>query len=276
MPEPARSDDRALQDALIRLLADTPFRDALYALGQAELPDGVPPEHAAILCATDPERVRRFARFLARHYYYERVVHFFRYSRALARWTGRSPEQVLRSAAFDELLPRVVLGSVETARAVVDLVERHLGEATSAPPYFADLRRYEGTQMLLEAGPRVWRDTAPAPRVHARALLVRSDSAVVVDFEWDLPGLLPELRALARVGATAPPTGRRAPTRLVIARSPRGRITVLRWTPALEPLLDSLDGERELADVATAAGVAPAEIVEVAAALVEAGVLHVT
>src|SRR3989449_5690420 len=49
---------------------------------------------------------------------YERLVHFFKYSRALARVTGRRPEAILRRPGFDALLPTAVLGSRETARAV--------------------------------------------------------------------------------------------------------------------------------------------------------------
>src|SRR5207249_10179912 len=101
-------------------------------------------------------------RFLARHFYHERLVHFFKYSRALARVTGRRPEAVLHGAGFDALLPTVVLGSRETARAVAALAVRHVRPA-SAPqtiPYLADLLEYEEAMMIAEAGPRVWRDDA--------------------------------------------------------------------------------------------------------------------
>src|SRR5206468_856983 len=82
----------------IRALADAPYR-ASHAWRRREL--------------ADPGRVERYARFLARHFYYERIVHFFKYSRALARVTGRAPEAVLTSPAFDALLPTLVLGSGE-------------------------------------------------------------------------------------------------------------------------------------------------------------------
>src|SRR2546430_11087680 len=73
----AMPSDRALQDDVIRALADAPYR-ASHAWRRREL--------------ADPDRVERYARFLARHFYYERIVHFFKYSRALARVTGRAPE----------------------------------------------------------------------------------------------------------------------------------------------------------------------------------------
>src|SRR5207244_1039811 len=71
---PSSATDRALQDEVIRALADAPFRAS--------------PEWRRLALA-DPDRVERYARFLARHFYHERIVHFFKYSRALARITGR-------------------------------------------------------------------------------------------------------------------------------------------------------------------------------------------
>src|SRR5439155_14250539 len=82
--------DRALQDHVIRALADAPYRASTEWRRRA---------------LADPERVERYARFLARHFYYERIVHFFKYSRALARVTGRRPEAVLNQPGFDALLP---------------------------------------------------------------------------------------------------------------------------------------------------------------------------
>ncbi len=77
--------DRALQDAVIRALADAPYRASSEWQRRG---------------LADPDRVERYARFLARHFYYERIVNFFKYSRALARvrrwswqvlgWTRRS------------------------------------------------------------------------------------------------------------------------------------------------------------------------------------------
>src|SRR5205807_1765587 len=79
------SSDRALQDDVIRALADAPYR-ASPRWRRRNL--------------ADPDRVERYARFLARHFYYERIVQFFKYSRALARITGRAPEAVCKGDAF--------------------------------------------------------------------------------------------------------------------------------------------------------------------------------
>src|SRR5439155_19146512 len=140
------SSDRAVQDDVIRALADAPYRASADWRRRG---------------LADPGRVERYARFLARHFYYERIVHFFKYSRALARVTGRAPEAILKSPAFDALLPTLLLGSRETARLVARLVAAHVAAGPVPIPYLADLLRYEEAMMVVEAGPRVWRDGTP-------------------------------------------------------------------------------------------------------------------
>src|SRR2546430_4000564 len=130
--------DRALQDDVIRALADAPYRASADWRRRA---------------LADPDRMDRYARFLARHFYYERIVHFFKYSRALARVTSRAPEGVLKSPAFDALLPALVLGSRETASAVARLVTAHVAVGAVPVPYLFDLLRYEAAMMVVEAGP---------------------------------------------------------------------------------------------------------------------------
>ena len=270
----APGDDRALQDAIIRLLADAPFREAVERLRCGQECDDVAAHHVEALKSADPERVRRFARFLARSYYYERIVHFYKYSRALSRWTGRSPEVVLRTERFEALFPAIVLGSRTTARDVARLVERHLDGAPAAPPYGADLLRYESAQLIAEAGPRVWHsDEVPAPLTPS-ARVALSPHAAVLHFEWDLPAVLLDLLTAARA-EPLPPSPPEAPRRqitLLFARSPRGRVTVMRWNPVLETLANALDGAHDLASAADAAGIPTSDGVEIAAALVEAGV----
>ena len=133
--------DRALQDHVIRALADAPYRASTEWHRRA---------------LADPERVERYARFLARHFYYERIVHFFKYSRALARATGRRPEAVLNQPGFDALLPTVVLGSRASTQAVAAVLEladgrRTLGElAAGAGLEVAELE--ETLQGLVDLG----------------------------------------------------------------------------------------------------------------------------
>src|SRR5207244_4562873 len=86
----------------------------------------------------------------------DRLVPFCQYSRALARATGRAPEAVLTSPAFDALLPTLVLGSRETAMVVARLVTAHVAAGRVSVPYLADLLQYEEAMMVVEAGPRGW------------------------------------------------------------------------------------------------------------------------
>lgn len=175
--------DRAVQDALIRALADAPFR-ASADWRRRELADG--------------ERLDRFARFLARHYYYERLVHFFRYSRTLARVTGRAPEAVLGSADFDRLLPTIVLGSRESAVAVAGLAVTYLRAGRlGGIPYHAELLRYEQAMMVVESGARVWRDGVEAASGSREAglLPIKVEGTMLLDLAYDLPLVLPRLLA---------------------------------------------------------------------------------
>src|SRR3989442_11390114 len=135
--------DRALQDDVIRALADAPYRASAEWRERG---------------LADAGRVERFARFLARHFYHERIVHFFKYSRALARVTARWPEAVLRQPGFDALLSTVVLGERATARAVARLGLAYV--AGEEGPYHRDFLRYHEAMLVVEAGPRVWRDTS--------------------------------------------------------------------------------------------------------------------
>jgi hypothetical protein len=267
--------DRALQDALIRFLADAPFRAAVADLNEGESCDGVPAEHVAMLRAAHGERVRRFSRFLARQYYHARLTHFHRYSRALACWTRRHPEAILRSPEFDALLPTLVLGSREAARDVAALLERYL-VTPDAPPYTAELVRYQNAQLMAEAGSRVWRSDERYSPLDAASTPMLDTHAMLMGFEWDLPALFPILLDAARAPQhpPSPPAARRAAFTLLFARSLRGRVSVLRCSPALTRLLAALDGKAAVATAADAAGIALPEAVAIVNELAEAGALY--
>ncbi len=246
--------DRAVQDAVIRALADAPYR-ASPAWRQRGL--------------ADPARVERFARFLARHFYHERIVHFFKYSRALARVTGRRPEALLRQPAFDALLPTVVLGSRDTARAVTELVVAYLGGgATATIPYHADLLRYEGAMMLAEAGPRVWRDTGKEEGGKGTPEI--AEGTVLLDLTYDLPLVLSKLLRPWTVLPEAPPR----PTKLLVARSRHGRVAVARADDAVASILRLTDGFRTVEDLARAAGLRPGELESTLHDLTEIGAVR--
>jgi len=231
--------DRELQDLVLRALADAPFRASREWRDRA---------------LVEPGRLERFARFLARHFYYERIVHFFKYSRALARVTGRCPEAVLKSADFDALLATAVLGSRETARDVASLAVRHVKEVTPPPQlrYLNDLLRYEEAMMIAEAGPRVWRDSA-----HERAAgsgepsaPERVEGTALLDLAYDLPAVLPRLlQSWVEV-----PQAPAQPVKLLIARSPHGRVTVARADAAVASVVELADGRKTLEQLAREAG----------------------
>jgi len=250
--------DRALQDRLIRALADAPFRDS---------PDwrGAP--------LADTERVDRFAHFLARHFYYERIVHFFKYSRALARVTGRSPEAVLKQGTFDALLPAVVLGSRVTARAVADLVVAYTraGERSIPVPYHDELLRYEATMMVVEAGPRVWSDSGKREEGGGKGTSPEKvEGTVLLELAYDLPAVLPEL---LKPWTTVPQAPLRT-TKLLVARSPHGRVTVARSDDAVAAVVKLADGTRTLARLAAEARLDVAALEQTLHGLVELGAVR--
>src|SRR5713226_8145115 len=96
---------RQAQDVILRLLADGPFRAT--ALGNS---GALESQVAALLAKLDLAALDRFGRFLCRHYYRERVVHYFKYSRALAPLTQRPPDAALKTPEFSALMPKLVLG----------------------------------------------------------------------------------------------------------------------------------------------------------------------
>ena len=251
--------DRALQDHVIRALADAPYR-ASPEWRRREL--------------ADPGRVERYARFLARHFYFERIVQFFKYSRALARVTGRRPEAVLQSPAFELLLPGIVLGSRASAAAVAHVVVAHVAASQEAAsvPYLPDLLRYEEAMMVAEAGPRVWRDSDGVEGVGSgeRDRPETVAGTVLLDLEFDLPAVLSRLLQ----PWTEVPQAPERPTRLLVAGSPHGRVAVARGDDRMAALIQLADGTRSVAEVAAGAGLEVAAAQETLRGLVELGAVR--
>jgi hypothetical protein len=251
--------DRSVQDLLIRALADAPYRDSTEWQRRG---------------LADPERVERFARFLARHFYHERIAHFFKYSSALARVTGRRPAAVLAQTAFDALLPAAVLGSRATAQAVADLVAAHVreGAPSAAVPYLDDLLRYETAMMVIEAGPRVWREMGEREEGKGKSGATPEivEGTVLLELTYDLPAVLPQLLQ----PFTAVPQAVERPTRLLVARSPHGRVAVARSDHAVAAVVQLADGKRTPAELAAGAGLAVVQIEETLKGLVELGAVR--
>ncbi|HET9706852.1 MAG TPA: hypothetical protein VFP39_00970 [Gemmatimonadales bacterium] len=248
--------DRAVQDAVIRALADAPFR-ASSEWRQREL--------------ANEDRLDRFAKFLARHYYYERLVHFFRYSKALARVTGRVPETVLTGLGFERLLPRMVLGSRDSALAVAELVTTYLEAGGTAVPYHDDLLQYQRAMMVVESGARVWHDgsSAPAP-AHRISRPTKVEGTMLLDLKHDLPAVLPQLLR----DWTEVPYAPAQPTMLLIARSAHGRVSVARSTATIATVLELADGRKTLEDLAREAGLRPADLEATLEGLVDIGAVR--
>ena len=247
--------DRALQDVVLRALADGPFRASREWQQRA---------------LADPVRVERFARFLARHFYHERIVHFFKYSRALARVTGRRPEAVLRSPAFDALFPTMVLGGRNTARAVAGLVAGDVvhGAAAARVPYLKELLRYESAMMIAEAGPRVWRDDEPPGPDDGAPETV--EGTALLELAYDLPAILPQL-----LGPWADvPQAPARPITLLVARSRHGRVTVALADSVVARVVELADGRRTPEQLARAAGLGPGELEAALAGLSELGAVR--
>src|SRR5437867_13331181 len=116
---------RFAQDVVLRLLADAPFRE-----GVVQNPQAFGSEVASVVSKVDLAGLDRFGRFLCRHYYRERVVHYFKYSRALAPLTGRAPESVLKTPEFNALMPHLVLGARGSAERVLEALRRYSKDAS--------------------------------------------------------------------------------------------------------------------------------------------------
>lgn len=229
--------DRALQDELIRALADAGYRRSPEWRERALADDGA---------------VERFARFLARNFYRNRVIHFFKYSRSLARVIGRLPEAAIDGEGFDAILPRAVLGSRDTAREVAALVaaDQRTAPGAGRVPYLDDLLRYQESMMVAEAGPRDWAGAENPGRAPTDAAAQVVEGSTVVRLDHDLPAILPTL--LQRPGNV--PEAQPGPVRLLVARSPHGRVSVVVLTDAMERALAGADGSRTLGELASEAG----------------------
>lgn len=262
---------RTLHDSLLRVLTDAGLRRAVLH-GEGGGFGGIGVEEAAVLRGSDPERIERMARFMARHFYRERVVRLFATTRALAPRTGRDPLAALQTPAFQKAIEGAVLGSPETAGTVAALVEVALLLDGSEPPggfpFWRDLVRYEGSLFRVEAAPRSWRGEREGPPANAPP--IRSPSCRVLELEWDLPAMLPLLQR----GGTDLPSPSRAPTRLLVSCSPRGRVSVVRLPDSLLRLLEALDGKQTARALAAALGAEEAGVARTLSQLRDLGAVR--
>jgi len=165
-----------------------------------------------------------------------------------------------------------VVGERATARAVARLVMAY--GAGEEVPYHRDLLRYQEAMMVVEAGPRVWRDTgggnhqpAVAPTAPPPELV---EGTELLELEYDLPTVLPQLLQ----PWTTPPEAPRRKTRLIVARSRHGRVAVARASDAIASVVRFADGARTVDDLAREAGLRPGEIAATLRDLTEIGAVR--
>lgn len=235
---------RSLHDALLQVLGNGLVRSRLTH-GDPTLNSLLGLKEYEVLKRLPSDHLHRMARFLARHYYRERIVRLFRHVRTLTGQTGRDPLTVLMTPVSGPILDRAVLGSPETARAILELIERYVTDKdefiTQHLPYWKDLVRYQAAMFLAEAAP------APEPHLGAGAP-IRSSSATILDLDWDIPSVLSRLRE----GQIHVPQAYRGPTSLLIARSSRNRVTTVRCPKEIRCLIESLDGHKGVEALAQA------------------------
>lgn len=235
---------RSLHDALLTVLSNGPLRARLIGGGNA--PDSrIAAEEWAILARLPDERLRRTARFLARHYYRERIVRLFRHVRRLAFYTGRDPVRVLEASTARTELDEAILGTPASAERLLTLVEAFLlqddDEIRQDFPFWRDLVRYQAAMFRVEAG-EVRKSWARHPS--------RSTSALILDLERDIPTLLARLR-------THPfllPRIERISTPLLITCTSRRQVMTVRCTKEIRLLFETADGRRDIETLASTAG----------------------
>ena len=234
----SRRSDRELQDEVIAYLADATLR------GNApDLP--LAPEQAL--------RAARFARFLARRYYRDRLARSFRYSRRF----GPSPEAFVDTPAFDAFLDDCVLGSLRAAERVGDLLVNHFRAQPSPGPWWSDLLEYERLFFLQAAtSENTAAIESPRPTVSARCHT----------FSWDLPNLLPRLKS----GELAGQELRRQVT-LLFSRTHLGRIYVVEVDDAATAVFHAADGRRSPAQIAASTSLSAAVVQQVLRGLAQVG-----
>lgn len=232
---------RSLHDTLLRVLSQGPLRAQL--LHAEEEVTAINADEWDILRRVRGDRLHDMARFLARHYYGERIARLFRHVRRLARHTGLDPLSVLDSLETRLVLDHAVLGSPDTAEKMVSLLEtfllEHADDIQKQFPYWRDLVRYQATMFRLEARTMNERATDRP---------CRSASGHIMTFEWDIPAILADLQSSNDRGSAAA----HRPSILLIASSTDRHVTSLRCTPNGQRLFEAADGTRTVEELGLA------------------------
>src|SRR2546428_12905246 len=136
---------------------------------------------------------------------------------------------------------------------VARLVTAHIAAGRVSVPYLADLLRSEEAMMVVEAGPRVWRDGRPAEGAGSleRYAPETVEGTVLLDLAYDLPTVLPKL---LQPWTDVPPAPERR-TKLLVARSPHGRGAVAKGDESVAAAVEPAAGKRTLGALARGGGV---------------------
>jgi hypothetical protein len=233
--------DRDLQDALITYLADANLRRAPAGL----LP--LSPEQA--------RRAGRFARFLARRYYRDRLARSFRYSRRFAP----AAERVADAPVFNIFLDVCVLGSVASAERVAGLAVDHVNRLPAPGPWWNDLLQYERLFFL---------QAATTENEVASASLQPSPSARCHRFSWNLPELLLRLKSGAAMSAEL-----HVEVTLLFSRTGSGRIYVVEVDADTAAVFHGAGARLSPAQIAETTSLPAATVQHALAALAQVGAL---
>ncbi len=238
--------DRAVQDGIIRYLADAKVR--------THTPDSTP------IATAEALKAARFARFLARRYYRDRLARSFRYSHHFRKQMGRVAEEVVDGAEFSEFLSGCVIGSLDSAQRVGAMARSYLTTMLPAA-WWPELLEYEYAYFLQAATAERGASIVdrPSPGV----------SAVCRRFAWALPEMLPRIRSGDEMG-----NGERRETTLLFSRTHAGRIYVAAVEPAMERIFRCTDGCRTKDEIAAAAGVPAAQAFALLASLASIGAVQ--
>jgi len=239
-------DDRALQDEMIRYLSDAKHRAA--------------PQKSLKLSGEEAAKANKFARFLARRYYRNRLIRSFRYSLMFADKTGRRAEEICDREEFEPFLEQCVLGSVAAARRAGEMAVAHLSPGQSLFPWWGDLTAYECAHFL---------QTATTERAEPGRHYQRASSATRIRFEWALPEMLPRLRKGEPVGDEF----HRGVT-LLFSRTHLGKIYVVELDETTAAVFDATEGARAVEQVAGSAKVTRQQAEEALSNLAQIGAVE--
>lgn len=226
MPKPGSSkSDRDLQDEVIRYLADARARKT----SSSELP----------LSLEQAQKAEKFARFLARRYYRDRLARSFRYSRLFASAIGRNAEQVVDGESFQDFLNECVMGSLEAAQRVGQMAVMHLSDVQAPAAWWDELLGYEQA-FFLQAATAEAEPVTDFPR--------RGRSAVCCTFRWTLPEILARLTSAQNIGDDL-----KKDVLLLFSRTGSGKIYVVEIEESSELVWRHSDGFRRVEHIASAA-----------------------